>query len=1021
MRPARPDDPVPLRIEMENEWAWCGERRLELMPKTFAVLRHLVDHPGRLITKDELLRTVWGDTVVSEAALTSCIRDLRKALGDSSRTPRYVETVHRRGFRFIGPIAGASAADSGRGSPSAGASFPRESPAPSAASPPTLVGRADELARLDGLLRAALAGRRQVVFVTGEPGIGKTTLVEAFLAQIGPGEALRVARGQCIEQYGAGEAYLPVLEALGRLGREASGERLVGALKQYAPTWLSQLPALLTDEELEAVQRRAQGATRARMLRELIEALDALSVVAPLVLLLEDLHWSDSATIDFLAMIARRRDPARLLVLGTYRPADLAVGAHPLKSVKRELQVHGDCEELALGFLTAPAVAEYLDARFARNRFPAGLARILHQNTTGNPLFLVSTIEHLVAREQLREIDGQWQLALSLGDLAAGVPQSLAQMVEEQVERLAAPEQAMLAVGCVAGAEFSAAVARADGIDVRAGEESCATLARRGQFLRAVGVTEWPDGTVAGRYAFVHALYRNVLYARVSLGHRVGLHLRIGALLERAYGERAAEIAGELAMHFEESRDLERAVRYRSQAADAALRQHGYREAAEHASRGIESLATSPESPERIQQELTLQITLGAALIAAGWAAPEVARTYARARELGSRVGVTPQLFPVLNGLFGFYITRADIGVARELADQLLAMARTTADTAVLLGAHNAAGMASFYGGDYTTALAHLEQGMEVYDPERHNPNRSPAFWAGHDAGVSCAVHAAYALWVLGYPERAEARMHRALAWARSISHPFTLAFACHIAAVFHQCRRESPAVEELGDAGIACSTEHGFELMLSIGDLHRGWLLCGRGQGEEGTALMRSAVAAYRDRGGGFGVPTFLAIRAEALAGLGRREEGLAVVAEALAVGDRFGAPYWDAELHRLRGTLTLPSGAAAGDPAEREAEACFVMAVETARRRKAKLFELRAVMSLARRWAARGRKTEARASLSKVYGWFTEGLDTPDLRDARALLDALANRSASTPEVVRPRAPRARAGARRRSDTQG
>jgi DNA-binding winged helix-turn-helix (wHTH) protein len=206
MSRTRPEDPPAVRIEAENEWAWRGARRLELTPRAFAVLRHLVEHRGRLITKDELLTTVWRDAIVSDAALASGIRDLRKALGDSSNAPRYIQTVHRRGFRFIGPVQ----------SP---ASFTSSSPAAS-----TLVGREAELASLHARLGTALSGRRQLVFVTGEPGIGKTSLVEMFLAEVGEANALRIGCGQCVEQYGAGEAYLPVLEALGRLGR-APGAR----------------------------------------------------------------------------------------------------------------------------------------------------------------------------------------------------------------------------------------------------------------------------------------------------------------------------------------------------------------------------------------------------------------------------------------------------------------------------------------------------------------------------------------------------------------------------------------------------------------------------------------------------------------------------------------------------------------------------------------------------------------------------------------------------------------------------
>lgn len=517
--------PPAVRIELENQWVWCGDRRLELTPKVFAVLRHLVEHPARLVTKDELLAAVWGGVAVGEATLSSAIRDLRRALDDSSRAPRYVQTVHRRGFRFIGPIAPQPAAGNSPGPPT----FVR----PSAA----LVGRDDELARLHALFAAARGGKRQVVFVTGEPGIGKTTLVEVFLAGLGAEGGLRIGRGQCVEQYGAGEAYLPVLEALGRMGREAGGDALVRILRQFAPTWLAQLPALLSDDDLAAVQRRAPGATRERMLRELIEALDALAVDAPVVLLLEDLHWSDSATIDLLTMLARRRDPARLLVLGTYRPAEVATG-HPLRPAKQELQVHGHCEELALDFLDQAAVGDYLATRFPGAAFDARFVRVLHESTGGNPLFLVNVVDDLVAQGHLRDVDGRWEPAVSVEDAASRVPDTLSQMVEQQVDRLTPAEQAMLAVGSVAGAEFSSALATADGIDPQDGEQRCAALARRGQMLRTADLAEWPDGTLAGRYRFIHALYRNVIYARVPVGHRVGLHLRIGDRLERAWGAR---------------------------------------------------------------------------------------------------------------------------------------------------------------------------------------------------------------------------------------------------------------------------------------------------------------------------------------------------------------------------------------------------------------------------------------------------------------------------------------------------
>src|SRR5215813_1203289 len=690
----RPEEPLAVRIEAENEWVWCGTRRLELMPRAFAVLRHLVEHRGRLVTKEELLSAVWRDTIVSDAALSSCIRDLRKALGDRSAAPRYIQTVHRRGFRFIGPVAPSSA-------PVEPVAPPEQPPLPSPASFPspasqTLVGREAELARLHARLTSTLNGQRQLVFVTGEPGIGKTALVESFLADIATALALRIAYGQCVEQYGAGEPYLPVLEALGRLGRAAGGDRLVQILKQHAPTWLEQLPGLLSDQDVEAVQRRARGATRDRMLRELVEALDALTQDAPLVLLLEDLHWSDSATIDLLRMLARRREASRLLVLGTFRPADVAAAGHPLRWATQELALHGHSEEIALEFLSAAAIEQYLSLRFPGHELPSDLAAVLHRGTDGNPLFLVNTVDDLIGQGQLQEVDRRWRLSGPAADLAARAPQTLWQLVERQAERLTSDEQAVLVAASVAGVEFSTAITVVAGIDPQQGDLRCEALAKRGQFLRRVGVAAWPDGTVAGRYAFIHALYQHVFYGRVPVGDRAGLHLQAAERLERAFGARAAEIAGELAVHFERGRDLERSARYRRQAGEHALHQHAYGEAADHATRALDALRTLPDSGARAQEKLKLLVTLGSALTATqGYASPEVARTYARAWDLCNRMGETPELLPVLLGIGRYYVVRGEFKTARDVGANLLTMAETTKDPTLLLAGHNAVGIAS--------------------------------------------------------------------------------------------------------------------------------------------------------------------------------------------------------------------------------------------------------------------------------------------------------------------------------------
>ena len=765
----------------------------------------------------------------------------------------------------------------------------------------------------------------------------------------------------------------------------------------------------MTDRDLEAVQRRALGATRDRMLRELVEALESLSLDEPLAIVLEDLHWSDSSTIDLLARLARRREAARLLVVGTYRPAELAAVSHPLHPVKQELEVHGQCAEMPLEYLGVAAVREYLAHRFPEHGFPPDLAVVLHRNTNGNPLFVVTAVDDLIAQGRVREVGRVWSLAVPVKDVAANTPGTLSHMVERHVERLTPDEQSILTVASVTGVEFSAAIAAADGFDTKEAERRCEALARRGQLLRAAGDVEWPDGTVAGRYAFIHALYQQVLYARIPVTRRVGLHLRTGERLERAYGPRAGEIAGELAVHFEHGRDLERAVRYRQRAAENALRQHGHREAAEHARRALQLLGRLPASREHVQQELALQVALGTALtVVKGYSAPEVEQAYGRALELCRETDDTPRLFPVLLGLGWFYIVRGPSLAALDVGRRLLAVAEATGDPAASLAAHNALGTASFYGGEFEAAHPHLEQGMALYDPAEHNPNRSLGFLGGLDPGLSCKCHDAWTLWALGYPTRAAARMRDALALARSVDHPFTLAHACRFAAAFHLSRGERDAVRRARRRHVGRGDGASIQAVSRGGEVPPRVVARRGGTGAEGLPLMHEWIDVCRNIRAACLMPTYLGWLAETYGKIGRPVEGLELVTEAWAVGTQSGHRYWTAELHRVKGELTLQSdrrgpGARGGARARRRG----VLPPGDRGRSIAAGQALRAARDHELVPPLGGAGTDeggARGAVG-VYGWFTEGLDTADLKEAKSLLDELDRRAAAgSPTRVAP-----------------
>jgi predicted ATPase len=507
-------------VDLPNERVLCGTVRLQLTPKAFAVFRYLMERPSRLVLKEELLREMWPNAVVTEASLTTCIREIRKELKDDSRRGRYIETVHRRGYRFIGKVVW---------QPSATDQHPEDSRVFS-----PLVGRDSELGQLERYLEKAVQGKRQVVFVTGEPGIGKTALVETFLTHATKYTTIRAGRGRCVEHYGAGEAYLPWLEALTQLAQSQAREPLARFLHRYAPTWLTLMPWLVSPAERNRLHRDVTEAARERMLRELAQALEALACEIPLVLLLEDLHWSDYCSLDLVLYLATRRAASRLLLLATYRPLEVILSGHPLRAVKQELEIHRQCEEIRLDFISESAVAEYVGVCFPG--VPAKLARLVYRRTDGNPLFMVNLTDYLVAKEFIVQVNDRWKLKDRPGEV--GVPESLRAMIERQVERLSPQDQRMLEAASVAGLEFSdVLVGDVLEKDCEEIQERCEGLVQREQFLRSKGTEKLPDGAEATRYAFTHALYQDVLYRRLTAGRRARLLQRVGALREASCGE----------------------------------------------------------------------------------------------------------------------------------------------------------------------------------------------------------------------------------------------------------------------------------------------------------------------------------------------------------------------------------------------------------------------------------------------------------------------------------------------------
>jgi DNA-binding winged helix-turn-helix (wHTH) protein/predicted ATPase len=964
------------RLDPANERLWRDEQPVELRPKPFAVLKHLVEHRGELVTKRQLLDSVWPSTFVTDAVLKDSIRQVREALGDDATSPRYIETAHRRGYRFIAPLSETEAA------PAAPAAPTRTGTAPASVA---VLGRDSEPAKMRAWLEWALGGERQIVFVTGEPGIGKTTVVNALLDYASAIPGLLICRGQCLEQYGAGEAYLPVLEGLSRLGRSPDGPRILEFLRRHAPAWLFELASLLPAAERDALQRQASDATRERMLREMAEAVEAITAESPLIVVVEDLHWSDYSTLDLISYLARRRDPARLMVIGTYRPVDVILGEHPLKGVKRELQAHGLCQELPLSYLTEEAVAQFLAVRFPGHRFPRRLARLMHRRSEGNPLFMVHLADYLADERIIVQSADGWQLRGEVGESDMGIPESIRQLIEKQIDRLDPEERMVLEGASVVGMECSTAAIGA-GLDRPTDwvEQRCEALVRRHAFLSPARLVELPDGTITPRYKFNHVLYLEVLYRLLPAMRRSQIHRRIGHSGELIYRERAGEIAAELAMHFEQGLDNLRAVKYLLQSAENATHRSAHNEAEGLAQRGLLALDALPATPERDRQELGFRMILGVSLMSIkGFAAAELEEVCNRALVLCARRDASSQAFKVerLLGLFHYF--RAEMQPSLAIVERLLQRANDLGEPRFVIGAHCAYGVTLVDLGRFEESVQHLDQVPPLRAIHPRGPHGS---FPAQDPEVTSDCYAARALWTLGYPDQALARIERALSVATALSHTESLIVAAHFAGHVHQLRGEASAAQERAEVVLALAEEYGLAVWIGLGRIIRGWALVSQEAVADGLDEIRRGLAAYEATGARLWRPYFLGLLAQALVKADRIPEGLAAATEALALVRTTGEQASGAELFRVCGELLLAEGSAA---AAAQATECFTRALAIAREQRAKSWELKVATSL---WtAARDRpaRAEARRLVKETYDWFKEGRDTADLKAARGVLN--------------------------------
>jgi DNA-binding winged helix-turn-helix (wHTH) protein/tetratricopeptide (TPR) repeat protein len=715
----------PFRLDCEQERLWKGESLLALRRKPFSILRYLVAHPQKLVTHDELLAHVWRGAVVSDSAMRSHMHELRQVLGEG-----VIETVIGRGYRFVAALVDDAVVHS---TPKVAHVDPGGA---------LVVGRDAELELLRAALERARGGERQLCFVTGKPGIGKSTLVRAFLAGLDPGAVL-VGRGACFEQHGTPEPYLAIIEALGALTRSARGAQALAALVRYAPTFVSQVPQLLSDEQLVEVTRRAAGGSESRQLRELSEALEAMCSQEPFVLVLEDLQWSDVATIDLLSLLGQRQERAKLLVIGTSRHAEIQSPEHPLNRVMRSLVARSGALALQVPKIGVAAVQTFIDRRFPGHAFPPSLTDLVAKNTGGTPLFMVSLLDELRGRGMLAERDGRWALTISIDEVQAHRPASIKQLIDMQIDRLSAQEQRVLEAASVVGTEFSTSlVAAALELSVEQIDDTCDALVRRSLFLH----TE-PDD----RYGVNHALVQEVCAERSSPSRRQRWHRLVAEALER--DPRAGEVSHLLAKHFDAAGDPERAI----PAYAAAARQAGLRYATSDAvalcARALDLLPRLSASRERDLLELQIIGTMcqqvSSNSFSAAFAGREPLAVHTRAIEIARSLGDAPGLYVAITHLCNYNMIVAQYEHSAELTAELERIEQAhDLDPSLLHAGIFARAYIAFFRADFATALRLLER---LAPPEQE----ASVFHANLPGRALALGHLACVRWVIGEPDRA--------------------------------------------------------------------------------------------------------------------------------------------------------------------------------------------------------------------------------------------------------------------------
>jgi class 3 adenylate cyclase/predicted ATPase len=841
-----------------------------------------------------------------------------------------------------------------------------------------LVGRESEVTLLLERWEQAKAGHGQVVLLSGDGGIGKSRLVQTLKDHVANEPHVR---WECRSvPYYQNTALYPLTDLLqrtlqwqhdetstqklGKLEQTLSQYRL--PLEETVPLFASLLSVPMPENLYPPLHLSPQR-QRQKTLQTIAAILLELAEHQPILFILEDLHWTDPTTLELLNLLIDQTPTASMLVLLTSRPHFQPSWHH--RSYLTEMTVHR---------LSPVQVAQIVTRMTDGQTLPQEVLQQILGKTDGIPLFVEEVTKAILESGQLKAVDGHYEFTGSLRALM--IPATLQDSLMARLDRL---------VTAKAVAQYAAAMGRQFAYDLllMASQLDEATLQRElGRLVEAEIVYQRglpPQAT----YMFKHALIQDAAYQSLLKSTRQQYHQRIAQVLEAEFPATAEAQPELLAHHYTEAGLIEKAVRYWYHAGQRASERSAHLEAISHLTRGLEVLTTVPETSERLQQELDIQIALVPAwMVIKGYGAPEVEHACARARELCQQVGNTSQLFLALQGMWRYSQVAGALQTAQELAEQLLQLAQSTHDSAHLLVAHWALSRTYAHRGELVLAREHAQQGQALYNPQQHG---ALALRYGFDPSVTCLSQDTVVLWLLGAPDQALAQAYNALTMAQELAHPPSLVYAQFFVTFVHQLRCEPQVAGAQAEALVALCMAHGLALYLATGTIFQGEALAAQGQPEEAMVQIQQGLAALQATGAvGIWCPYFLTLLAEASAQAGQSEEGERLLAEAQTLLETTGERWWEAEVHRLRGELRWRHARAEAS----QVETYFLQALAVACRQQTKSLELRAAMSLARLWQQQGKRTEAHELLAPIYGWFTEGFDTADLQEAKALLETLA-----------------------------